>query len=392
MKKRTPSGPELASAQELNEFLLSNLNATLEQAIKSTVSITVKAEMTQLREQLGYPPGMSFNGSYPRHLISPAGKVENIPIPRFREGAQGIELTALQIFGSEQERFHELVRQLHLAGISQRKINTFCQQVFGKAVAPKTTKLVFEELLQEEAFQINKTDLTNAPANIIYLDGIWQKVKNSLTGEIEERVVIAALGMSEAGNKQLLGFVVTHAEDAKGAGELLASLQKRGINLDAVKLFVTDESKGILAALARTIAEPPIQLCLVHRYRNVLKYTPLRQRGAMGKDLRQLTQASSPTEFMSQMKEMQKRWQTIAPRAIKRLVRNPELLTTYFRFDAALWPKIRTTNTLERTFREVRSRTRVNQHQFASRQSAEKYHNTIFGNLNQQYFKQGGAM
>lgn len=386
MKKRTTPLPEVASEKELNQFLLDNFTGSLTQAIKSTVSLMVKAEMRQIRTELGNPPQLSFNGYYGRHLVSPAGKVENIPIPRWREGNQNLPVDSLNIFNEEQERFYETVRQLHLAGVSQRKINRFCKQVFGKAVAPQTTRTVFLELLEQEAFQVNQSSLMDAPQEFLFFDGLWQKVKNPKTGEIEERVVLAALGMNEAGEKKLLGFKLAHAEDETAVKDFLESLVKRSLNLTDAKLFICDESKGILAGLDRLAPDVPLQLCLSHRYRNVLKYTPHKHKKEMGKDLKQLTKSTSREEFLKQIKYMQERWQVIAPKAVKCLGRQPHLLTAYFDFAPDLWKKLRTTNVLERTFREVRARTVVNQHQFNSPASAEGYHAAAFGNLNQNYF------
>ena len=84
---------------------------------------------------------------------------------------------------------------------------------------------------------------------------------------------------------------------------------------------------------------------------------------------------------------MEKRWLLVAPESVKRLTNKIDFITAYFSFPEHLWSKIRTTNALERTLREVRSRTSVMQHQFTSPQSAEKYHQAIVGNLNQTYFK-----
>jgi putative transposase len=385
MKKRTTPVPELASQKELNEFLLNNLNGSLTQAIKSTVSIMVKAEMQQLRTELNYPPNLQFNGYYGRHLVSPIGKVENIPIARFRGGRQDLPLGSLNVFDQEQERFYELVRQLHLAGISQRKINRLCRQIFGKAVAPKTTRTVFAKLLEQEAFQVNQSSLLDAPADFIFWDGLWQKVKNPKTGEVEDRVVIAALGMNQAGEKKLLGFKLCYQEDETAVKEFLESLISRGLNLTSAKLFICDEAKGIMAGLDRLAPEVPVQICLAHRYRNVLKYTPAKHKKAMGQDLRTLTKSASREEFLKQIRYMQKRWQVITPKAVKCLGRLPNLLTTYFDFDPDLWSRLRTTNVLERTFREVRARTTVSQHQFDSPDSADRYHQAVFGNLNQNY-------
>jgi transposase-like protein len=386
MKKHTTPVPELASQKELNEFLLNNLNGSLTQAIKSTVSIMVKAEMQQIRAELGYPPQLSFNGYYGRNLVSPAGKIEDIPIARWREGNQNLPLASLNMFASEKDRFFELVRQLHLAGISQRKINRLCRQLFGQAVAPKTTQTVFAELLEQEAFQVNSSSLLDAPADFIFWDGLWQKVKNPKTGEVEERVVLAALGMRKGGEKKLLGFKLAYVEDEAAVKEFLASLEKRGLPLTAAKLFIADESKGILAGLDRIAPNVPVQICLAHRYRNVLKHTSHKHKKAMGIDLKKLTQTESREAFLQHVKYMQERWQIIAPKATSRLARLPHLLTAYFDFPPELWSKLRTTNVLERTFREVRARTVVNQHQFNSPASADRYHAATFGNLNQNYF------
>lgn len=105
----------------------------------------------------------------------------------------------------------------------------------------------------------------------------------------------------------------------------------------------------------------------------------------MGQDLKKLTSSTSREDFIKQIKAMQGRWQVFAPKATARLGRLPHLLTAYFDFTPDLWKKLRTTNVLERTFREVRARTVVSQHQFASPQSAENYHQAVFGNLNQNY-------
>ena len=132
--------------------------------------------------------------------------------------------------------------------------------------------------------------------------------------------------------------------------------------------------------------EVPIQSCIAHRYRNVLKHTGFRHKPEMGQELKRLTQASSKEDFLKQVGDIQKRWQTIAPDAIKSLLWNLKLSLTYFDFPKELWSKLRTTNALERTFREVRARTRVHYDHYESPQSSDKYHNATFGNINKTYF------
>ncbi len=390
MPKRTQNTPlpHLANEKELNQFLLEALGKNLEQAIRSTVSILVKTEMRGLREELWKEKqeALVFNGTYPRHLISPVGKVAGIPIPRFRSGNADLELASMKVFGEERGRFNELVAHLHLAGVSQRKVNRFCKNLFGKAVAPSTTKEVFEELLEAEAFQVNKTSLIDAPSVFLFVDGIWETVKSEKTGETRRRVTLAVLGMNEEGAKQLLGFRLAFEEDEVSWTKLLEELTHRGLDFTKTKIVISDGGTGCLSALERLMPETPVQSCLAHRYRNVLKHTGFRHKPEMGRELRRLTQSSSKEVFLKQVADIQKRWQTIAPEAVKSLLWNLKLSLTYFDFPPELWSKIRTTNALERTFREVRARTRVHYDHYESPQSSDKYHNATFGAINQSYF------
>lgn len=380
--------PHLANEKELNTFLLDALGKNLEQAIRSTVSILVKSEMRQLRDELWKEKQemLVFNGSYPRHLVSPAGKIENIPIPRFRSGNEHHELATMKVFEEERERFQNLVAHLHLVGVSQRKVNRFCKNLFGKAIAPQTTKLVFEELLEAEAFHVNKISLTQAPSDFLFVDGIWETVKSQKTGETRKRVTLAVLGMNENGTKQILGFHLAFEEDEASWIKLLHELMHRGLDATKIKIIVSDGGGGCLASLERIMPDVPVQSCITHRYRNMLKHTGFRHKPEMGKDLQKLTQATSKDDFLKQISAIQKRWQTIAPDAVKSLLWNLKLSLTYFDFPKELWSKLRTTNAIERTFREVRARTRVHYDHYESPQSSDKYHQAIFGNINQSYF------
>ncbi len=377
--------PEVASEKELSDFLMKNLSDTLKQAIKSSVSIMVKTEMQQIKEELK-EGSLQFNGYYDRNLVSPVGKIEDVQIPRFRSGNTNHDLQSMKVFEEEKERFLGIVSNLHLVGVSQRKVDDFCKLCFGKAVAPKITKTVFEELFENEAFQVNKKLLQEAPQEYLFLDGVWVEVKSEKTGISRKRVVLVALGMDENGKKQILGFKLAYEEDEKEWKEFIESLEKRGLALTRAKLAIVDGNAGCISALERLRSDLPLQVCISHRYRNVLKYTGHQHKKEMGADLRNLTTSESADEFIEKTKAMEKKWQTIAPRAMKSLTFNLKLSTTYFSFEKQLWSKIRTTNAIDRTFREVRSRTQVNYNYYNSPQSAEKYHNAIFSNLNRNYF------
>lgn len=376
MKNNSTKGSfALSSEKELNQYLLDSFGSNLKQAIKSTVSILVRAEMEKLRQDIGEHP--VFNGSYPRHLVSPVGKIENIPIARFRTGNEKYDLSTLKVFDEEKGRFYDLIAEMHASGISQRKIDKLCKHAFGKAVPPATTKKVFGELLEQEAFQTNKQPLAGVSFDYLYADGLWNTVVGKLTGEGKDRVVLAVSGYSiERNEHRFLGFLLADAEDAESWKKLLLDLQKRGLDFGKAKLLSADGGGGLLSAVESVFPDVKVQLCLAHRYRNVLKHTGSKNKKEMGKDLKKLTESETKEEFLKKAKEMEQKWQVLEPRAMSSLLWKLELSTNYFAFPKEDWIHIRTTNKLERAFREVRRRTAIQNHHFQSDASATNYMNS----------------
>ncbi|MBI5793631.1 transposase [Candidatus Uhrbacteria bacterium] len=260
--------------------------------------------------------------------------------------------------------------------------------MLGAKVPPAMTKEVFEELLETEAFQVNSQPLMDASSAFLVLDGVWQSVKSQRTGETRKRVTLVALGMDEHGeNQRIFGFRLAFEEDETSWTEFLRSLEKRGVNLQATKLVIADGGGGLLTALERLAPSVPVQTCLSHRYRNTLKHTPHKLKGEMGKDLHKLTEAQSKEAFLGQVKAMEQRWATLAPNAVTSLLHHVDLSTTYLDFPREVWVKIRTTNILDRAFREVRARTHVHFDHYQNPDSSNRYHQAILGDLNQRYFK-----
>ena len=82
---------------------------------------------------------------------------------------------------------------------------------------------------------------------------------------------------------------------------------------------------------------------------------------------------------------MVRKWYTTEKPATESLRHNIEYCFTYTQFSKELWSKLRTTNMLEREFREVRRRMKVFDNTFQDEESANRYANTIFTNLNNNY-------
>lgn len=367
--------------KNLTKYLEDNFTESLKQMIKVTIKTLVKSEMEEFRQQL--EDKEYFNGYYNRNLISSYGKFEDIPVPRFRKSQQGLQLNTLNIFDQEQGKFMQLIEQMHLLGISQRKIKQLVNTCFGFSVGTKQIGKVYEELINKEEYQINSKPINDTFEYILF-DGIWEKVKGYGWSN-NQKVLLCALGIRPNGNREIIGFKLMPNEDGESWCTLLKDLKDRGLKTDSVKLIIGDGHAGLKGALNKYFSNTPFQSCIVHKMRNTIGKTSSKNKAIIARDLHVVFESKSKEDVENNSKSFVKKWYMIEPKAIESFRFNLEDCFTYFSFEQENWTKIRTTNILEREFREVRRRFRVFDNTFQSEESANKYANGIFSYLNSNY-------
>lgn len=377
------------SQKELSGYLLGALGDNLKQAIKVTVELMLKAEMTELRrefeQKLREREKLYFNGYYGRHLLSPVGHIQNIAIPRFRGGNEEYEIEGLKLFEAEAERFYQLIFEMHQRGVSQEKIREICAVFFKKRISKGKISKVYRELIEKEEFQINEQSLDDE-FKYLYIDGIWNKVFTfRLDGESNKMVMLCLLGVRGDGSRKMLGFELAKAEDYESWVKVLSSVKKRGLYGKNLKLVVADGAEGALKALDEIYPQVKVQLCISHKSRNVLSKCPYKHKKQMAEDLKEIYKSDSLEQAIDRCKAFERKWMVSAEKSVNSLKHRFDLYFTYFHFPKILWSSIRTTNLLEREFREVRRRTKVFDNHFKSPKSAENYYNGILTYLNNHY-------
>ena len=379
--KRIKKLPVFEDEKDLLSFLERSLTDNLKQFIRVSISTMVKAEMEQIRSSL--PDQTYFNGYYNRQLVSPFGRIEDIPIPRFRDGFGDTPPTTLNGFEDEKSRTWDLLRDMHLLGISQRKVKHLANKHLGLNISANAVKEAVHELVMHESAQIN-TQLLDDEFEYLFMDGIWEKVKGG-GWDNTKAVVLCVLGMKADGTRKVVGFTLARAEAEHAWLELLSDIKRRGLTGKTLSMVIMDDSAGAKAAIDRIYPNTPMQNCIVHKLRNVQQRVSYRHRAAVTEDLKSITNANSPDEAMKAAKDIVKKWYVREEKAMNSLKHNFEYCLTYFQFPRDKWHSIRSTNVLEREFREVRRRTKVNDHSFNDFNSARRYHEGIFQYLNTNY-------
>ncbi len=375
--------PVFDDEKDLLNFLERSLTDNLKQFIRVSISTLVKAEMEQIRSSLQTDSQSHFNGYYNRRLVSPFGKIENVPIPRFRNGFGKTVPTVLNSFDDEKDRTWQLLNDMHLLGISQRKVKQLAGKHLGLKISTSAIKEAMHNLVMDESTQINNQELSDE-YEYLFMDGIWEKVKGG-GWDNTKAVVLCVLGVKTDGSRKLIGFALARAEDENSWRELLENIKQRGLTGNTLNLITMDDSAGAKVAIDKIYPNVPIQNCLVHKLRSVQSKTSYKHKVAVTEDLKAITNADSPDEAMTAAKEIVKKWYVKEEKAMNSLKHNFEYCLTYFQFPKEDWKKIRTTNAIEREFREVRRRTKVNDHSFNDFESARRYHEGIFQYLNSNY-------
>lgn len=373
--------PVFEDEKDLLQFLERSLTDNLKQFIRVSISTLVKAEMEQIRNSMTEPT--YFNGYYNRQLVSPFGKVEAIPIPRFRDGFGGNPPTVLSSFEEEKARTWDLLRDMHILGISQRKVKHLANKHLGLQISTTAVKDAMHELVMDESAQINKR-LLDDEYEFLLMDGIWEKVKGN-GWDNTKAVVLCVLGIKTDGTRDLIGFSLSRAEDENSWTELLSDIKKRGLIGKTLSMVIMDDSAGAKTAIDKIYPNVLMQNCIVHKLRNVQSKTSYQHRAAVTEDLKAITNANTPDEAMTAAKTIIKKWYMREETAMNSLKHNFEYCLTYFQFPRDKWSSIRSTNILEREFREVRRRTKVNDHSFNDLESQRRYHEGIFQYLNSNY-------
>lgn len=172
--------------------------------------------------------------------------------------------------------------------------------------------------------------------------------------------MVTALGITERGDKLLLGFVETGTENETSCAEFLQQLVTRGLRSDQGLLVILDGGKGLRAAVRRVFGpHTAIQRCQWHKRENVVAYLPKAQqtlwRGKLQHAYAQPTYDEAKTEFGELRTELKRMNES----AVRSLDEGLEETLTLHRLgvDPVLRRSLATTNGLESVFALVEQRT-----------------------------------
>jgi transposase-like protein len=348
---------------------LTGPNGLLKLFTKTVLETALNEEMT---EHLGHEKNQADpdrestnvrNGTRPKTVISDAAGEVRIEVPRDREST-----FEPQIVKKRQRRLadvDEIVLSLYAKGMTTGEISAHFAEIYGASVSKETISRITDKVVAE------MNDWANRPLDAVYaavfIDAIHVKVRD---GQVANRPVYAAIGVTIEGHKDVLGlWMGTGGEGAKFWMSVLIDLKNRGVA--DVFFLVCDGLKGLPDAVTNVWPRTIVQTCIVHLIRNTFRLVPSQDRDAVKRDIKPIYTAPSPDAAAIAMDELEEKWKKKYG-AMIRLWRNAwEEFIPFLDYDVEIRTMICSTNAIESLNARYRRAIRARGH-FPTEQAAMK--------------------
>jgi putative transposase len=322
MAKRKPAevSAEQQAAAELVRLAkeqglsLTGPDGLLKQLTKSVIESSLAEEMT---EHLGFekndPAGVGSdnirNGTRAKTVLSGhTGPVE-IDVPRDRAGT-----FEPQIVKKRQRRLgevDEIVLSLYAKGLTTGEISAHFAEIYGASVSKETVSRITDRVIEEmQAWASRPLDEVYAA---VFIDAIVVKIRD---GQVANRPVYAAIGVTLAGERDILGlWVGTGGEGAKFWMAVLTDLRNRGVK--DTFFVVCDGLKGLPEVVNNVWPAAIVQTCIIHLIRNTFRLTSKKYWDELKRDVKPIYTAVNATAARAAFDELADKWGQRYPAVIR---------------------------------------------------------------------------
>ena len=317
------------------------------------------AERTHLRDEQGRRQVVR-NGFLPeREITTGVGPVQ-VKQPRVRDRraadeAEPFSSKILPPYLRKTKSIEELIPWLYLKGVSTGDFSEALKALVGPN-APglsATTVTRLKAIWEGEYQEWSKRSLEGKQYVYVWADGIHFNIRL----EEDRQCILVLMGATADGKKELIAAVDGYRESEQSWLGLLLDVKARGLAIDP-KLAIGDGALGFWKALRQVWPNTREQRCWVHKTANVLDSLPKRLREEAKENLHDIWMADTKQHAHEALDLFVKTYQAKYPKAVECLVKDQEMLLSFYDFPAEHWMHLRTTNPIESTFATVRLRTK----------------------------------
>lgn len=328
--------------------------------LRSLVEMKLERVMEHERDEfLGYgryarkPEGVTNerNGTSPRHVMTRLGELE-LHVPRDRDGE--FETAVLGRYQKREGKVNRLILEMFIGGISTRRMKKLTKMLLGRGYSASTISAVNKSLTGEMKAWL--TGPIEEEIAVVLVDGLNLPVRRF---HVSKESLLVALGITRDGRRRIIGVSLGARESAESWRQFFGELKKRGLKSTAVALGVMDGLPGLESAFEAAFPKAVIQRCMVHKTWNVAAKLPRGIQAGCLAQMKRIFNAADEAQARERFGIWAQEWGKVAAEAVACLEKDLDRVLTFYRFPKGVWKKIRTTNIIERMFKEFRRRTRA---------------------------------
>ena len=287
----------------------------------------------------------SRNGYKPRTLLTKYGELELLK-PQFREFP--FETQVFEKYSMVEKSILAAVAESYLQGVSTRRVEKVMTALGVEGISASSVSRITKELDEKVEEFLSKPIEHEIP--YLFVDATYLKVRDGF--HYENKALFVVAGIRDDGLREILGVRLADSEASLFWQDLFEDLKERGLR--GVKLVVSDGHKGIQKAVTDSFIGSSWQMCHVHLIRQVLKKVPKKKQKEVSEKIKEaLVDRQMLQDLIRELDNMGYK------SAADTLEHFQYDVMNYMQFPQNHWRRIRTTNMMERTNKEIKRRSRV---------------------------------
>jgi len=361
MEKGYHKGQELTMSRlglSLEELAGQPLELFAREGAKLLLTVALEEEVTDRLMRRPYERSQGEihgyrNGHRDRRISCGAGVIE-VPVPRVSDTEEIFRSQLLEAWQRRSRLLEETIPLLYVEGLSTRDFKRALKSLWGESGLSRSSVSRANKALKEAFNAWRRRDLSLEDIIYLFLDGIYLGVRGNSRNK---EAVLVAHGITREGKRVVLHLSLGVSESTESWKGVLNDLVERGLNEPL--LLVTDGNPGLLRAIKEIWPEVARQRCAIHHIRNVLARVPKKKQDEVRKAVTRIFYAACLDDARDEARQFLSRYSREFPTACETLAQHLEECLTFYRFPERHWKHIRTSNVIERSFKEVKRRTRV---------------------------------
>ncbi len=290
------------------------------------------------------------NGTRTRSWDTRVGTVD-LAIPKVRPGTYSPSL--LPPRRRAEQALLAVVQEAYVHGVSTRKVDDPVKALGLDGLSKAEVSRICGEL--DPLVEAFRTRSITGEHPYVWLDATYHKVR--VDGRVVSQATVVAIGVTQGGERQILGLDVGASEERSFWTAFLRSLVKRG--LAGVRLVISEAHEGLRPAISTVLVGAAWQRCRVHFMRNLLATVPRALREPVAAIVRTIFAQPDHASALGQLHKVAEGLRARMPAAAALLEEAAEDILAHKPFPEEHRRQLHSTNPLERLNKEIKRRSSV---------------------------------